>query len=153
MASKLYDVLIIGGGPAGLSMATTLARQAYSVLLFDSREYRNELANHMHTVPGFDHADPAEFRAKARKDLQARYPMVEFRDAKVNTARKDEEHGVFVLEDAEGVVTRGKKLGLATGVREIFDGEPEGFEQCWAKGMYVNPHHPYPTTSPASEPF
>ena len=58
--SKIYDVLIIGGGPAGLSIASSLARQVYTALIIDSQSYRNAVAKHMHNVAGFDHVDPAE---------------------------------------------------------------------------------------------
>ncbi|UNI13905.1 hypothetical protein JDV02_000600 [Purpureocillium takamizusanense] len=88
--SKLYDVLIVGGGPAGLSMAVGLARQVYSALVLDSGEYRNARAEHMHTVPGFDHASPASFRDKIRRDLRERYASIEFRSATVTRLRKFE---------------------------------------------------------------
>lgn len=135
MASKLYDVIIIGGGPGGLTAATFIARQAYSTLVLDSRQYRNEKSNHMHTIPGWDHVAPAEFRAKARSDLEKRYPMIEFKDAKVDKVRKGED-GIFVAEIEGGKVFRAKKLGLATGVKDIMDGEPKGFEECWTKGIF-----------------
>lgn len=135
MASKLYDVIIIGGGPGGLSMATMLARQAYATLVFDSHQYRNERSKHLHTIAGLDHMDPAEFRAKARSDLETRYPMVEFKDARVSKVKKAED-GTFEAEvEGGGGVFRAKKLGLATGVKEVFEGLPAGYQDCWARGM------------------
>lgn len=70
-----YDILIIGGGPASLSAAASIVRQDHKTILFDSQEYRNTKSKHIHTVPGLDHADPADFRAKARADLE-RYSFV-----------------------------------------------------------------------------
>lgn len=134
MASKLYDVIIIGGGPGGLTAASFLARQAYSTLVFDSRQYRNEKSSHMHTIPGWDHVSPAEFRAKSRSDLEKRYPMIEFKDATVGKVRKGED-GIFEAEIEGGEVFRGRKLGLATGVRDLVEEEPKGFAECWTKGM------------------
>lgn len=134
MSAKVYDALIIGGGPAGLAMATSLARQVYSTLVIDSGEYRNARAQHMHTVPGFDHADPAVFRAKVRGDLARRYDCVEFRAATVTRVRRLDS-GVFEALDDTGRVYLGKKLGLGTGVRDVFDDQPEGYDECWARGM------------------
>lgn len=134
MHSKLYDVLIIGGGPAGLSIATTLARQVYSALVLDSGVYRNAIATHMHSVPGFDHANPADFRSKVRADLAARYGSIEFASAKVKKVRKLDS-GIFEAVDSQGIVYRGKKLGLGTGVRDILEDEVEGYADCWGRGM------------------
>src|SRR4051794_30476588 len=86
--NKLYDVLIIGGGPAGLAVATGLARQLHTALVFDSGVYRNARATHMHTVPGWDHANPVDFRAKAKDDLVRRYPSIEFKPATVAELKK-----------------------------------------------------------------
>lgn len=134
MAVKLYDALIIGGGPAGLSMATSLARQLYTALVLDSGVYRNARTKHMHNVPGWDHADPADFRAKARGDLLKRYETIEFKTATIETVRKLES-GEFEAVDENGEVYRGRKLGLGTGVRDVFDNMPEGYEECWGRGM------------------
>lgn len=49
-----YDVIIVGGGPAGLSAASGLARVRRNVLLVDSGEYRNAQTRHLHDVIGFD---------------------------------------------------------------------------------------------------
>lgn len=134
MNSKTYDVLIIGGGPAGLSIATTLARQVYSALVLDSGVYRNAVAKHMHSVPGFDHVDPADFRAKVKADLQARYASIDFASATVKEVRKLES-GIFQAVDERGTVYRGKKLGLATGARDMLEKEADGYTECWGRGM------------------
>lgn len=39
--SKTVETLIIGGGPAGLATALSLARSRRQVILFDSGKYRN----------------------------------------------------------------------------------------------------------------
>lgn len=50
----VYDAIIIGGGPSGLSALSGLARVRRSALLIDSGEYRNGPTRHMHDVIGFD---------------------------------------------------------------------------------------------------
>lgn len=173
-APKLYDVLIVGGGPAGLAMAVGLARQVYSALVLDSGEYRNARAAHMHTVPGFDHASPASFRDKTRRDLLERYASVEFRSATVTRLRriqrapasqspsaasnttaaaavapaaaneatsdgKDASSGgewLFEATDEQGNVYTGRKLGLGTGVRDVFPRDIPGYDECWGRGIF-----------------
>lgn len=49
-----FDAIIVGGGPAGLSALSGLARVRRNVLLIDSGEYRNAPTRHMHDVLGFD---------------------------------------------------------------------------------------------------
>ena len=76
MTPILHDVLIIGGGPAGLSAATGLARQLYTAVVFDSGVYRNARAKHMHNVPTWDHRDPADVSSKPpfRSSFHHAYP-------------------------------------------------------------------------------
>lgn len=49
-----YDAIIVGGGPAGLSALSGLARVRRNVLLIDSGVYRNGATRHMHDVIGND---------------------------------------------------------------------------------------------------
>lgn len=49
-----FDVIIIGGGPAGLSALSGVSRVRRSALMLDSGEYRNGETRHMHDVIGND---------------------------------------------------------------------------------------------------
>ena len=60
-----YDVLIIGGGPAGLSAALALGRARRAVLLVDGGPRRNAAATHVHNFLTRDGTPPAELRAAA----------------------------------------------------------------------------------------
>lgn len=135
-ASKTtYDVLIIGAGPAGLSAALGLARQTYSALVFDSQQYRNAPASHMHNVVTWDHRDPAEFRASARENILSRYSdSIQFKNATIDKVKKCDD-GSFEVADTDKVTYHGKKLLLASGITDIMPEEIKGFKELWGKVM------------------
>lgn len=131
--SPLLDVLIIGGGPGGLAVATGLARQLYTAAVFDSRVYRNALSKHMHNVPTWDHRDPAEFRAQARTDLTARYSTVQFEETKIVKIAQSP-HNRFLATAEDGRTWTGRKLVLASGVTDV-PPDIKGYAECWGRGM------------------
>lgn len=61
--AKRYDVVVIGGGAAGLSGALALVRSRRSVLVIDSGQPRNALAGHVHNYLTRDGVPPAEVLA------------------------------------------------------------------------------------------
>lgn len=132
-STSVYDVLVIGGGPSGLSAALTLARALHSVVVFDSGIYRNERAPFMHTMPTWDHRSPAEYRAAARQELLTRYNTVSFQDAKVSNITKNEA-GVFEASTGSTELWRSKVIILATGCRDLYP-DLDGYNECWVKGM------------------
>ena len=70
-AAPLVDVVVIGGGAAGLAAATSLARFRYRVLVVDAGQPRNAPAHGVHNVLGHDGLPPAQLLATARRDLAA----------------------------------------------------------------------------------
>lgn len=126
------DVLIIGGGPAGLTAALTLARQRHSAVVFDSGSYSNTRNTRLHMVPGWDNKAPADLRKATRDDI-SQYPSVEFADTEVHNVKKNEDDH-FVLVDTSDKNWIGRKLILATGSADVYP-EIEGYEENWAIGM------------------
>ncbi|KAK3051364.1 hypothetical protein LTR09_007387 [Extremus antarcticus] len=133
--TKIHDVLIIGSGPAGLSAAVALARQAHTALILDSCAYRNATVKHMHNVPAWDHANPADFRNKILSDLAARYPCVERKVATIKEVRK-RSSDLFEAVAEDGTQYQGRKLVLATGVRDRLEDEVPGYKACWGRGVF-----------------
>lgn len=115
-----YDVIVIGGGPAGLQATLTLARVHRRVLMLDSGSYRNDPARHMHNVVTHDGTPPAEFRAAALRDIAA-YDTVTVRNAAATAVAADGD-GFRVTIGAETVAARG--VILATGVRDTLPDKP-----------------------------
>lgn len=131
--SLAIDVLIIGGGPAGLATALALCRARHTCVVFDSGTYRNSLCQYMHSVPTWDHADPALYRDAARKELTQRYTTVQLVDRRVLSVVKTDQ-GDFLATDEVGKTWTGRKLVLATGVKDAYPDLP-GYGECWVTGM------------------
>ncbi|KAI1744108.1 FAD/NAD(P)-binding domain-containing protein [Xylaria scruposa] len=132
--SKIVDVLILGGGPAGLAVAGGLARQLHTAIVFSSGSFRNGAVQHMHNVPGWDHENPADFRAKSKTDILSRYNTIQFRDVSVTNVKKLES-GRFEVVDEAGDRYEGRKIVIANGIRDIMPGIP-GYSELWGKGIF-----------------
>lgn len=65
----MYDVVIAGGGPAGLSAALYLGRGRKRALLCDTGPARNAAATHVHGFLTRDGTPPAEMRRIGRDQL------------------------------------------------------------------------------------
>lgn len=129
-----FDVAIIGGGPAGLTAAATLARQLHTVVVFDSNKYRNAVSREMHMVPSLEGKDPAEFRREAREGITSRYSTVDFQDVAVaKVQKKGDAH--FVTTDAAGKTWRSRKVLLAIGSTDVFP-RIEGFDALWGTRIF-----------------
>ncbi|KAJ5261829.1 hypothetical protein N7505_008696 [Penicillium chrysogenum] len=129
-----YDVIVIGGGPSGLSAASALSRVLRKVALFDSGEYRNNPTRHMHDVIGSDHVVPAEFREAARKQISF-YNMTTFFDQKVITMQKTDNS--FLATTANGTYTA-RKVILASGLKDDLPNVP-GLRDAFGKGVFWCP--------------
>src|SRR3978361_1973195 len=64
-----YDVVVIGGGAAGLSAALVLSRARRRVLVVDAGEPRNAPAAHMHGFLSRDGLPPGDLLAAGRKEV------------------------------------------------------------------------------------
>lgn len=124
----MYDVIVIGGGPAGLQAALTIGRMHRDVLLLDSGEYRNATVDHAHNLITNDGRSPAELRRLAREELAA-YPTVEVRTTTVAAASGA--LGDFAVSTAEGT-EHARRLVLATGMRDELPAVP-GLAQQWGR--------------------
>jgi thioredoxin reductase len=133
----MWDVVIAGAGPAGLSAALVLGRARRNVLLCDTGTPRSWAAKEMHSFLTRDGIAPAEFRRLAHEEL-SRYPGVVFREAEVSAASRDAD-GYFAITIGKGGRVRSRKLLIATGV---FDHLPklDGIEQFFGTSVFQCPY-------------
>lgn len=109
----IYDCIVVGGGPAGLSAALMLGRCRRRVLVCDAGEPRNRRAHAAHGFLTRDGIAPGALLRIAREQL-APYETVELRTAEVVDAVGGGEG--YEVRCADGARFRGRKLLLATGV-------------------------------------
>ena len=133
---RLYDVIIVGTGYAGLSAALPLAGARRRVLLLDDGRPRNRFAHSSHGIIGHDGADPAAIRTAALQQLSV-YPTVERHEGTAVEARRGD--GGFTLRLEDGREVSGRRLILASGVADRLP-EIGGAEERW--GITVL-HCPY----------
>lgn len=133
---ELQDVIIVGGGPAGLNAAVVLGRCRRKVLLFDTGKYRNRWSHGMHNYLTRDDILPPDFISISRKEL-VKYG-VKLIEKQIKKARKNNE-GVFVVTDESGKQHFSKKLLIATGLSDNVPDVP-GLEELYGHSVF---HCPY----------
>lgn len=130
------DVIIVGGGPAGLNAALVLGRCRRNVRLFDDGKPRNAVSHALHGFLSRDGTSPLELRAIARQQLAA-YPSVRVdEDRAIDVVRT--EHG-FLVTTRNGRRVHARKLLLAAGVVDDLPKQP-GFRDLYGIGLF---HCPY----------
>jgi len=131
----IYDVVIVGGGPGGLSAALALGRARKRVLLCDAGPRRNEAATQIHNFVTRDGTAPDDFRRIGREQLAA-YRNVTVQDVGVEAITGS--LGAFQVSLASGVV-EARRIVLCTGmVDEMLP--IEGFRELWGGSIFQCPY-------------
>lgn len=130
------DVVIIGGGPAGLSAGLMLGRARKQTIVIDEGRPRNAVTREAHGFLTRDGISPGEFRRIAKEQLRV-YPSVsQAEDTVVSITGED---GYFLLETATGMKIASKKLLFAVGVKDRKLGIP-GLAEVYGKSAFVCPY-------------
>jgi thioredoxin reductase len=133
--SREVDVLVVGGGPAGLSAALVLGRSRRSVLVVDAGEPRNRPAEAMHAFLTRDGISPSEFLRLARAET-ARYGVHHLDGRAVDAERVGDRLRV-TFEDGEVALAR--RLIVTTGLVDELPDLP-GVAARWGRDVI---HCPY----------
>ncbi|MGV2965650.1 MULTISPECIES: NAD(P)/FAD-dependent oxidoreductase [unclassified Paenibacillus] len=133
---QLLDVLIIGGGPAGLNAALVLGRARKNVVVIDDETPRNWVTRETHGFVTRDGASPREFR-KAAKEQIAAYPSVQFASDTATAITGSD--GDFVVKTTQGASYRTKKILFAVGKKDL-PLDINGLTEVYGKSAFVCPY-------------
>jgi thioredoxin reductase len=128
----LYDSVIIGGGPAGLTCGYFLARARRSVVIVDSGQPRNAATWAIHGFLGHEEITPDELRRRGRR--QAEGAGSQFVEATATSARREE---TFLVETTCGPL-RARTLVLAYGLRDVRPDIPR-FGEFYGRSIFHCP--------------
>lgn len=134
-AEPTHDVVVIGGGPAGLNGALVLARSRRRVIVVDTGEPRNAPADGIHGLLGHDGTPPPQLLERGRAEVRGYGGQI--RDGRVIRATQD--GGTFVVELEDGGSLRARRLLVTTGVVDELPDIP-GLRERWGRDVL---HCPY----------
>lgn len=131
-----HEIVVIGGGAAGLAGAATLARARRSVLVVDAGRPRNAPASGIHTYLGREGTPPADLLAAGRAEVRGYGGAV--RQGAATTAERTGDGGFRVTLD-DGTVLTAARLLVTTGLTDELPAVP-GLAGLWGRDVL---HCPY----------
>jgi thioredoxin reductase len=131
-----FEVIVLGGGPAGLSAGLVLGRALRRTLICDDGRYRNRRSEALHCFIGHDGVAPADLRARSRRELE-RYDTVSLVARTARSLRRDGRS--YTVEFADHAPASAEALLVATGV---IDELPPlaGIEALFGRSVHVCPY-------------
>ncbi|GAB3149093.1 NAD(P)/FAD-dependent oxidoreductase [Amycolatopsis stemonae] len=132
MTENSYDVLVVGGGAAGLNAALMLGRARRRVLVVDGGSPRNAPASHMHGFLSRDGLPPSDLLEIGREELTG-YGVELVQDQVVRL-----EDG-FTAELASGRTPTARRVLFATGVHDDLPDIP-GLRESWGTDVVTCPY-------------
>ncbi len=132
----MYDAIIVGGGPAGLSAALILGRCLRSVLVCDAGHPRNASSQALHAYLTREGISPLDFLQTARDELK-QFEKVSVVQCEVTKATGCD--GQFEVTLLDGRVFQSRKLLLATGVVDVIP-KINGIMDFFGKSVFNCPY-------------
>jgi thioredoxin reductase (NADPH) len=135
MTSKQSDVVVVGGGPAGLCAALWLARYLHKVVVVDSGDPRNWETRGINGYLGHQGIRSPELRTLGRAEC-AKFG-VQFVDGIVDRAT-NEAGELFEVSLRDGSTIESRRILLAIGIKDYWPDIP-GLERCYGETIHVCP--------------
>lgn len=131
-----YEVIIIGGGPAGMSAAMVLGRSRIKTLVLNTESPRNNITTHSHGFLTQDGKHPSEIFRIAKQQL-TKYTSVDYKKEKAVSVKDENNH--FSVE-TEHEIYSAKRVIVATGHKDnITEIGIEGLTDVYGKSVYPCP--------------
>lgn len=129
-----YEIIVIGGGPAGLSAALNFGRGMMHTLVIDEDKPRNRVTSESNGYLTQDGISPTEFKQKAKQDI-AKYKDVSFLAERVLDIKENDD-GFEVFTPGQSFTAR--QVLLATGLRERGPDIPS-FNEFYGQSIFYCP--------------
>lgn len=129
----MYDCVIIGGGPAGLTCAIYLARFKWKVLVIHNGHHRNYASVGVHGMLGYDGVKPMVLIRAARKEALKFGGNFHF-----GTADKIKLNEKSFNVNCENDIFTSKSVVLAYGIRDVLP-DIKGIEKYYGTSVYHCP--------------
>lgn len=131
-----YEIIIIGGGPAGMSAALVLGRSRIKTLVLNTENPRNLVTTHSHGFLTQDGKHPSEIFKVAKEQLN-KYPSVSYQKEKAINVKRD--NNSFTVK-TENNTFKAKRVVIATGHRDnISSIGIDGLIEVYGKSVYPCP--------------
>ncbi|MDR6227595.1 NAD(P)/FAD-dependent oxidoreductase [Desmospora profundinema] len=134
--SPILDVVVVGGGPGGLSAALVLGRSRRNVTVVDDGQPRNAVTLQSHGFLSRDGIHPLVLRKAAREQV-VRYDGVTVVDDRVVHAEKTDRCFTSVTQNGQTLYS--KKIIFATGVKDRLPEIP-GIQEVYGRSVFLCPY-------------